>query len=45
MTNLQATIDAAWEDRANVSLTTQGPIRDAVNEALALEVGAKGLHK
>ena len=26
---LITTIDAAWEDRANVSLTTQGPVRQA----------------
>ncbi|MEJ7926965.1 2,3,4,5-tetrahydropyridine-2,6-dicarboxylate N-succinyltransferase [Sphingobium sp. AN641] len=35
-TDLQATIDAAWEDRANISLTTQGPVRQAVVEALNL---------
>ena len=33
---LQATIDAAWDDRANVSTATQGTVRDAVNAALAL---------
>jgi 2,3,4,5-tetrahydropyridine-2-carboxylate N-succinyltransferase len=33
---LQQIIDAAWEDRANVSLTTQGNVRDAVNAALEL---------
>lgn len=33
---LIATLDAAWEDRANVSLTTQGEIRQAVDQALAL---------
>ena len=32
--SLQATIDAAWEDRANVGLTTKGEIRDAVETAL-----------
>ncbi|EKE75829.1 MULTISPECIES: 2,3,4,5-tetrahydropyridine-2,6-dicarboxylate N-succinyltransferase [Oceanibaculum] len=32
--SLQATIDAAWEDRANVGLTTKGEIRDAVEAAL-----------
>ena len=42
MTDLIATIDAAWEDRANVSLSTQGAIRDAVNEALALLDSGKG---
>lgn len=36
MTDLQSIIDAAWEDRANVSLTTTGAVRDAVNAALAL---------
>ena len=35
-TDLAKTIDAAFEDRANVSLTTQGEVRDAVNEALNL---------
>ncbi|MFC2951340.1 2,3,4,5-tetrahydropyridine-2,6-dicarboxylate N-succinyltransferase [Marinicaulis aureus] len=34
--SLQAVIDTAWEDRANVSLGTKGEIRDAVNEALLL---------
>ena len=34
--DLIATIDAAWEDRANVSLSTQGAIRQAVDKALAL---------
>jgi len=33
---LIATLDAAWEDRANVSLTTQGEVRQAVDQALAL---------
>ena len=33
---LITTIDAAWEDRANVSLTTQGPVRQAVDKALSL---------
>jgi 2,3,4,5-tetrahydropyridine-2-carboxylate N-succinyltransferase len=36
MTDLSQTIDAAWEDRANVSLTTTGAVRDAVDAALAL---------
>ncbi|MEC3910182.1 2,3,4,5-tetrahydropyridine-2,6-dicarboxylate N-succinyltransferase [Sphingobium sp. CR2-8] len=40
--DLQATIDAAWEDRANVSLTTQGAVRDAVAQALALLDSGKG---
>ncbi|MET0239517.1 MAG: 2,3,4,5-tetrahydropyridine-2,6-dicarboxylate N-succinyltransferase [Sphingobium sp.] len=34
--SLIATIDAAWEDRANVSLTTGGDVRQAVDRALAL---------
>ena len=34
--SLAATIDAAWEDRANVSLPTQGPVRQAVDKALSL---------
>ncbi len=34
--SLQAVIDAAWEDRASVTLDTKGEIRDAVNEALSL---------
>ncbi len=33
---LIATIDAAWEDRANVSFATQGDVRQAVDTALAL---------
>ncbi|MFO1112359.1 MAG: 2,3,4,5-tetrahydropyridine-2,6-dicarboxylate N-succinyltransferase [Rhodospirillales bacterium] len=33
---LQATIDAAWEDRERLGPSTQGPVRDAVDEALAL---------
>ena len=35
-TSLIATIDAAWEDRANIGLTTMGEVRSAVNKALAL---------
>jgi 2,3,4,5-tetrahydropyridine-2-carboxylate N-succinyltransferase len=33
---LQSTIEAAFEDRANVSAKTEGPVRDAVREALRL---------
>ncbi|HEX7858088.1 MAG TPA: 2,3,4,5-tetrahydropyridine-2,6-dicarboxylate N-succinyltransferase [Sphingobium sp.] len=33
---LIATIDAAWEDRANVSFATQGEVRQAVDKALAM---------
>lgn len=33
---LQATIEAAWEDRATLSIDTQGEVRDAVEEAIAL---------
>ncbi|TGX52631.1 2,3,4,5-tetrahydropyridine-2,6-dicarboxylate N-succinyltransferase [Sphingomonas gei] len=36
MTDLAATIDAAWEDRANLGLTTRGAVREAVAEALDL---------
>ncbi|MCW3835269.1 2,3,4,5-tetrahydropyridine-2,6-dicarboxylate N-succinyltransferase [Sphingomonas canadensis] len=36
MTSLAATIDAAWEDRASLNTGTQGAVRDAVAEALAL---------
>ncbi|MBO9574250.1 MAG: 2,3,4,5-tetrahydropyridine-2,6-dicarboxylate N-succinyltransferase [Sphingobium sp.] len=35
-TNLIATIDAAWEDRLNIGLSTMGDVRSAVNKALAL---------
>ena len=34
MTDLAATIDAAWEDRANISTATIGAVREAVAEAL-----------
>ena len=34
--DLAAIIDAAWEDRANVSLSTTGEVRVAVDSALAL---------
>ena len=33
---LAATIDAAWEDRAALGFATKGPVRDAVEAALAL---------
>ena len=36
MTDLSQTIDAAWEDRANVSLATTGEVRESVEQALAL---------
>jgi 2,3,4,5-tetrahydropyridine-2-carboxylate N-succinyltransferase len=36
MTDLARTIDAAWEDRANVSAATTGTVRDAVEQVLAL---------
>src|SRR4051794_21024207 len=32
--DLAATIDAAWEDRANVTVSTTGAVRQAVDEAL-----------
>jgi 2,3,4,5-tetrahydropyridine-2-carboxylate N-succinyltransferase len=35
-TDLARTIDAAWEDRANVSPSTTGAVREAVNEAMHL---------
>jgi 2,3,4,5-tetrahydropyridine-2-carboxylate N-succinyltransferase len=34
-TNLQSTIEAAWEARETLGLDTQGEVRDAVNAALA----------
>lgn len=34
-TDLQATIEAAWDDRDTLGLTTQGPVREAVETALA----------
>ncbi len=34
--DLQATVDAAWEDRDTVGLDTIGPVREAVGEALNL---------
>jgi 2,3,4,5-tetrahydropyridine-2-carboxylate N-succinyltransferase len=36
LTDLARTIDAAWEDRANVGASTQGAVRSAVDEALQL---------
>ena len=36
MTDLAATIDAAWEDRANLGFGTTGAVREAVTEALNL---------
>jgi 2,3,4,5-tetrahydropyridine-2-carboxylate N-succinyltransferase len=39
--DLQATIDAAWEDQDNVGLDTTGPVREAVGEALNLLDGGK----
>ncbi|HRE20742.1 MAG TPA: 2,3,4,5-tetrahydropyridine-2,6-dicarboxylate N-succinyltransferase, partial [Rhabdaerophilum sp.] len=32
--SLAATIDAAWEDRANINASTKGAVREAVAEAL-----------
>jgi 2,3,4,5-tetrahydropyridine-2,6-dicarboxylate N-succinyltransferase len=41
LNDLQPVIEAAWDDRDNVSLTTTGEIREAVQEALnALDSGA-----
>ncbi|KTE45733.1 MULTISPECIES: 2,3,4,5-tetrahydropyridine-2,6-dicarboxylate N-succinyltransferase [unclassified Sphingopyxis] len=34
-TDLQATIEAAWDDRDTLGLTTQGAVREAVETALA----------
>jgi len=34
--DLASTIDAAWEDRATLGLETQGAVRDAVTQALAM---------
>jgi len=36
MTNLQAVIETAWEARDAISIATQGEVRDAVEQALAL---------
>ncbi|MEK9860078.1 MAG: 2,3,4,5-tetrahydropyridine-2,6-dicarboxylate N-succinyltransferase [Alphaproteobacteria bacterium] len=36
MTDLEKTIDAAWDDRDNVNFNTTGAVRDAVMEALDL---------
>jgi 2,3,4,5-tetrahydropyridine-2-carboxylate N-succinyltransferase len=36
VTDLAATIDAAWEDRANLGFGTEGAVREAVAEALNL---------
>ncbi|HWK35648.1 2,3,4,5-tetrahydropyridine-2,6-dicarboxylate N-succinyltransferase [Sphingomonas sp.] len=36
MTDLQTTIDAAWDDRASLSPATTGVVREAVEAALAL---------
>ena len=36
MTDLEQTIDAAWDDRDNVNFNTTGAVRDAVIEALDL---------
>ena len=34
MSDLAATIDAAWEDRASLNAQTKGAVRDAVEDAL-----------
>lgn len=40
VSQLKSVIEAAWEDRASVSLATKGEVRDAVDEALnALDQG------
>ncbi|MGI4732325.1 MAG: 2,3,4,5-tetrahydropyridine-2,6-dicarboxylate N-succinyltransferase [Janthinobacterium lividum] len=40
-TDLAATIDAAWEERAELGLHTQGAVRDAVTRTLALLDGGE----
>ncbi|WP_457090513.1 2,3,4,5-tetrahydropyridine-2,6-dicarboxylate N-succinyltransferase [Microvirga sp. P5_D2] len=35
-TDLARTVEAAWEDRANVSISTTGSVREAVEEAMSL---------
>ena len=34
VSGLETTIDAAWENRAQLGFDTQGEVRDAVNAAL-----------
>jgi 2,3,4,5-tetrahydropyridine-2-carboxylate N-succinyltransferase len=34
LNQLEATINAAWEDRMSITTATMGPVRDAVHEAL-----------
>ena len=42
MSDIQSIIEAAWEDRANVSAATTGEVRDAVESALgALDSGER----
>lgn len=36
LNHLEATINAAWEDRTTISIETTGPVRDAVGAALTL---------
>ncbi|MCG7392093.1 2,3,4,5-tetrahydropyridine-2,6-dicarboxylate N-succinyltransferase [Microvirga sp. ACRRW] len=36
LTDLARTIDAAWEDRANIGVSTKGAIREAVEESIQL---------
>jgi len=36
MTDLSTIIDAAWDDRAAIGFATQGAVRDAVDQALAM---------
>ncbi|MEQ1769302.1 MAG: 2,3,4,5-tetrahydropyridine-2,6-dicarboxylate N-succinyltransferase [Devosia sp.] len=36
MSDLQSTIDAAWEDRQTIGITTKGAVREAVDTALDL---------
>ncbi|MBW8302910.1 MAG: 2,3,4,5-tetrahydropyridine-2,6-dicarboxylate N-succinyltransferase, partial [Brevundimonas sp.] len=34
--HLEAVIEAAWDDRANISVSTHGEVRKAVEQALDL---------
>lgn len=36
LTDLAATIDAAWENRAEIGVSTQGPVREAVEQAIEM---------
>ncbi|RDJ25162.1 2,3,4,5-tetrahydropyridine-2,6-dicarboxylate N-succinyltransferase [Bosea caraganae] len=36
LTDLAATIDAAWENRAEIGVNTQGPVREAVEQVIEM---------